>query len=534
VGQVTAPAKDPLTDSDVDGARLQIALPGGPRGAARRAVGVVAAVAGLLAIAVTAIVLVLAVWPTDRLDVLGVGVDVGAQQPGPGFGFSGPGELESFGQTVELRAVQVTGPVRPYIGTAIAPYDLIRIATTPGGPDQGGEVLVDAFARWALLRTPVVLATGLLLLVAGVAFLSFLGVLPHLHRDSWRRYASWAVAATVATGLVWAASLASAAYGSQTLADVESLEEVFDYDVLRTSPAPVGDLREGIDVVVVGDSRAATYGGEALPFADRQDVACARSRDSLSEQMETLLIDADWRAENLACLSATVEEGLLQPQLIGGEQIPAQVGVLKSVVDPEVVVVSVGPNDVFWGPIVGSCYVTTCNVDALAPTVNALMADFRRSYDDLLADLAELEAAPQVVVVGAYAPFAPGRTCEDTRLPDGAGLLTSAEIDTVLGWRERLNQIMAAGADRREFSFVVPTLRPLCVRDTTGLGPDIWPLESDYRFHPTAIGTLKTATAVVDAIDPARFEEQAEEDAAEEEEAKDDAAEEGGRDDERS
>jgi hypothetical protein len=53
------------------------------------------------------------------------------------------------------------------------------------------------------------------------------------------------------------------------------------------------------------------------------------------------------------------------------------------------------------------------------------------------------------------------------------------------------------------------------VADRTGLGPDIWPLESDHRFHPTPVGVLKTATAVVDAIDPARFEEQAAEDEAE-------------------
>jgi lysophospholipase L1-like esterase len=481
---------------------------------ARRPARVAATVAGLLLLALTAIVLTLAVWPTDRVEVLGVRIEVGAQRPGPDFGLSGPGRLESFGQTVELRAVEVVGPVRPFLGTAIAPYDLIRIATTPGAPDEGGEVLVDAFIRWAALRTPVVLGTGLLLLVASVAILSFIGALPPLHRHSWRRYTSWAVTASIVTGVAWGASLAAAAYGSQRLAEVESLDEVFDYDVLRTSPAPVGDSREGYDIVVVGDSRAAVYGGGRVPGATRDDVACARSRDSLAEQVESLLVNLDWRAANLACLSATVEDGLLQPQLIGAEQVPAQVGVLKSIVDPEVVVVSVGPNDVFWGPIVGSCYVTTCNVSFLSPTVNALMSDFRRSYQDLLADLAELEASPQVIVVGAYAPFAPGLTCADTELPDGTGGLTDDEIDTVLVWRDRLNEIMSDGAEEFGFSYVEPPLRPLCEPDSTGLGPDIWPLESEFRFHPTSIGVLKTATVVVEAIDPERFEDQAAEDEA--------------------
>jgi lysophospholipase L1-like esterase len=475
----------------------------------------VAAVAGVLLLALLSIWLVLAVWPTDDVEVLDVDVEVGAQQPGPDFGLRGPGELESFGQSVDLRAVEVTGPVRPYLGTAIQPYDLIRIATTPGASEEAGNELVDAFARWALLRTPAVLATGLALMVAAVATLSFVGVLPPLHRGSWRRYAASALAGTLGVAVVWGACLASAALGSQRLAQVESIEDVFDYDVLGTSPTPVGAPRDGVEVVVVGDSRAAVYGGPPVSGATPEDLACRRSRDSLAAQIEALLLAADWRADNLACLGATVEEGLLQPQRIEGREVPPQVGVLKSIRDPEVVVVSVGPNDVFWGPIVGSCYVTTCNVSAFGPTVNSLLADFRRSYDDLLADLAGLEAAPQVIVVGAYAPFAPGLTCEDTRLPDGTGSLTADEIASVEDWRSRLNAILADGADRRDFAYVEPALRPLCVADRTGLGPDIWPLESDHRFHPTPVGVLKTATAVVDAIDPARFEEQAAEDEAE-------------------
>jgi hypothetical protein len=513
-------------------APLASVLPPGGRRLLRRAGLVLAAGTGVLVLSLLSIALVLAVWPTDEVEVLDVDVEVGAQQPGVGFGVAGPGELESFGQSVDLRAVEVIGPVRPYLGTAIQPYDLIRIATTPGAPEEAGNELVDAFVRWALLRTPAVLGTGLLLMIASVATLAFIGVLPPLHRDSWRRYGAWAATGTLGVGLVWGASLGSAAWGSQRLAEVESIEDVFDYDVLRTSPTPVGAPRDGVEVVVVGDSRAAVLGGPPVPGATPDDLACRRSRDSLAAQIETLLLTEQWRAQNLACLSATVEEGLLQPQTIEGREVPPQVGMLKSIRDPEVVVVSVGPNDVFWGPILGSCYVSSCNVSALAPTVDALMADFRRSYDDLLADLAGLEASPQVIVVGAYAPFAPGLTCEDTRLPDGSGALTEAEIASVEDWRTRLNAILADGADRRDFTYVEPTLLPLCVADATGLGPDIWPLASDHRFHPTPVGVLKTATAVVDAVDPARFEEQAVEDADEAEDAGPDAQEEDDADEE--
>ncbi|MGF1662543.1 MAG: GDSL-type esterase/lipase family protein [Kineosporiaceae bacterium] len=508
---MTAPTEDRVRAAGP----LAAVLPPAGRRLLRRAGLVLAAGTGVLVLSLLSIALVIAVWPTDEVEVLDVDVEIGAQQPGLGFGVAGPGELESFGQSVDLRAVEVVGPVRPYLGTTIQPYDLIRIATTPGAPEEAGNELVEAFVRWALLRTPAVLLTGLLLMVAAVATLSFVGALPPLHRESWRRYGAWAVTGTLAVGVVWGVSLASAAWGSQRLAEVESIEDVFDYDVLRTSPTPVGAPRDGVEVVVVGDSRAAVLGGPPVSGATPDDLACRRSRDSLAAQIETLLLTEQWRAQNLACLSATVEEGLLQPQSIEGREIPPQVGVLKSIRDPEVVVVSVGPNDVFWGPILGSCYVSSCNVSALSPTVDSLMADFRRSYDDLLADLAGLEAAPQVIVVGAYQPFAPGLTCEDTRLPDGGGALTEAEIASVEDWRSRLNAILADGADRRDFAYVDPVLVPLCVADTTGLGPDIWPLESDHRFHPTSVGVLKTATAVVDAIDPARFEEQAAEDAAE-------------------
>lgn len=468
---------------------------------------------GLVAISLLSIVLVMLAWPTDRVDLLGVDVEIGAQRPDPGFGLAGPGELESFGESVDIRAVEVVGPVRPYIGTNAGPYDLIRIATTEGASQQAGDALVDAYRHWALLRTPVVLGVGLVLLAASVAVLSFVGRLPHLHRRSWRRYASWAVTGVVANALVWAGSLGLAVLGSSSLADVRSLEDVFDYDVLRTSPAPTGLRRPGYDVVVIGDSRAAVYGGTPLNTATPDDEACFRSTDSLAAQIQRELVTESWRALNLACWGATVDQGLLQEQRVGGRTIPSQVGQLKNVEDPEVVVVSVGPNDIYWGPIVGSCYVTVCNVRALAPTVDKAMIDFARSYDDLLADLDGLDGRPQVIVVDAYQPFLAGTSCEDTRLPDGSGVVTPGEIATISDWRDRLNSIMSEGAAAHEATLVSPQLVPLCVPDTTGLGPDIWPLASEYRFHPTAVGVLKTASTVVDAIDPDRFEQQAEEDA---------------------
>ena len=63
-------------------------------------------------------------------------------------------------------------------------------------------------------------------------------------------------------------------------------------------------------------------------------------------------------------------------------------------------------------------------------------------------------------------------------------------------------QVLASGAESHDFDYVEPVLVGLCAPDTTGLGPDIWPLASEYRFHPTSVGVLKTATAVAGAIDP--------------------------------
>ncbi len=461
--------------------------------------------AGLIGISLAAIVVVLTAWPTDTADVLGVPIEVGAQQPSGDFGWHGPGVLETFGQPVDLRAVDVAGPVRPFLGTTIGPYDMIRIATTTGAAQQAGDALVEAFARWALLRTPVVLFVGLALFVAIAALLSFGGWVRPLRREAWRRYLMWAGGTSVVVAAVWGASLAAAAAGSQSLARVTSIEDVFDYDVLRTSPAPAGTPRTGYDVVVIGDSRVATFGGDPLPRATPEDATCERSRNSLAEQLEVLVPAPGVRALNLACAGATVEEGLLQSQLVAGRRVPAQLGQLKLVQSPRVVVVSVGPNDVYWGPIVGSCYVTTCNVSALGATVNSLFADFARSYDDLLAELDQLDPAPQVIVIGSYEPFAPGASCADTRLPDGDGSLSQSELDTIADWRARLNEVLADGAVARSFTYIQPRLLGLCAPDATGLGPDVWPLASEYRFHPTSVGVLKTAAAVADAIDPERL-----------------------------
>jgi len=470
-------------------------------------VGVLAGVVGLFALAVLGIDAVLALWPTDSADVLGARIDVGAQRPSLDAVWRGPGQLESFGQTVDVRAVDVVGPVRPFLGMALGPYDLIRIAGDQHSREAAGSLLQQAFVHWVLLRTPAVLVAGLLLTAAASGLLSLLGVVPGISRTSRRAYLVWTLASTLMILAVWAGCLGLAAVGSRSLFRVTSLADVFDYQVLRTAPGREGVPRSGYQVVVLGDSRVATYGGKPVPDGTREDEACHRSRDSLAAQMQQQLAGIDWKALNLACFAATLQDGVLKPQRIGGITVPSQVGQLKNVDGPRVVVLAVGPNDVYWAPLIGSCYLLACDVSGLGPTVDKAMSDFSRGYEDLLAEIGDLPGKPQVIVLGSYAPFAPDATCADTRQPGGNGRVTPSEVATVTRWRDRLDDVLRRGADRHGFGYLQPQLTPLCEADPTGVGPDVQPLSSPFRFHPTAVGVLKMALAAVGAIDPERLAE---------------------------
>ena len=138
------------------------------------------------------------------------------------------------------------------------------------------------------------------------------------------------------------------------------------------------------------------------PSAQPDDGVCKRSTDSLASEIGDLL---PARVLNLACPDATVTAGLRGPQDIGGQQVPAQVGVLRQVQGLRFVVVEIGPNDVGWTDFLRYCYGVPDCADTLTQNeFDYRLAAFDRSYGDLLVDLNDLPGRPQVIVVTSYAP----------------------------------------------------------------------------------------------------------------------------------
>ena len=79
------------------------------------------------------------------------------------------------------------------------------------------------------------------------------------------------------------------------------------------------------------------------------------------------------------------------PQDIGGQQVPAQVGVLRQVQGLRFVVVEIGPNDVGWTDFLRYCYgVPDCSDRLTQGEFDYRLAAFDRVYGDLLIDLNEL------------------------------------------------------------------------------------------------------------------------------------------------
>jgi hypothetical protein len=240
-------------------------------------------------------------------------------------------------------------------------------------------------------------------------------------------------------------------------------------------------------------------GGPPVPDGSPDDVACARSTDSLAAEIGQLI---PARVLNLACPSATITSGLRGPQDQGGRSIPAQIGVLKQVQNLRFVVVAIGPNDMGWTDFLRYCYgVPDCSDQLTQGEFDYRLAAFDRVYGDLLIDLNDLPGRPQVIVVTSYDPFLPDADCADTRAEGHPGL-NPAKIELLHARNKQLNDVLAAGAEKYGFAVARPELAPLCTKGDDGLGPDLQGMSDPFPFHPTGIGSLRMASSVVRLIQP--------------------------------
>ena len=443
-----------------------------------RRTGRVLATTGTLAIiTVASIAFGLRVTPLQSVSALGQTVAVGTASPT--LSLSGPGEVDLFGQPLPTQ-VRFLGPVRPrLVLTSITINQqvagLFAPSTHEGSAAALGDRLASGWKRYFLAEIAFV-ALGASLLLGVVA--------------GWRRHA-WSWKRTVVTlvgGLVVVEMInvglimLTATTAPDILHRVHSLGEL----VGRSEQAPIqaapGPTLPGVQAVVLGDSTAAGLGDAPLPHPTPADDACGRSIDAYAVHLGDV---NRWDVRNIACGGATIRNGILGPQSVGGQTLPAQLAVAKKAVDASAVVVSVGANDLHWAPMIQLCAASdTCDDRASTAYFQRSLAVFTRNYYELLRQLATLPNHPRVVINLYYAPFDTGADC----VPGLSGAKITVLLDRLAG----LNAVLAEGA--KTFGYLV--VQP----DFSGHGvcaehPYVQGLEGLAPFHPTATGQLVIALA---------------------------------------
>ncbi|HEY0573000.1 MAG TPA: GDSL-type esterase/lipase family protein, partial [Pseudonocardia sp.] len=284
------------------------------------------------------------------------------------------------------------------------------------------------------------------------------------------------------------------------LRSVSSLSELVG--TYHVSPAPVGPKRFGFAGAVIGDSRASRLGGPPVSDGTPDDRACARSSDSLAAELGQL---TGQPVLNLACSGATVAAGVRGPQQRGPDLVPPQLGLLKQAQGLRFVVVVVGPNDIGWTDFLGYCYGSpNCSDNLSQGEFDYRLAAFDRDYGDLLQDLAELPGHPAVAIVTSYRVLNADAQCPDAKGPPAAVGLDQSKIELLNQRNDRLNALLAGGAQKYGFQVADPELTALCDHSADGLGPDLQGLTDPDPFHPTGIGSLRMAAAVLPLIGPSR------------------------------
>lgn len=456
----------------------------------------------LLALSSAVAAIALAIVLTPAQDVVTLGQHIAVKARPPSLSLAGPAQIVQIGNTsLDVPRLHVYGPVRPRLemGPAVRSEDAVRFLnpqTTGQASSAAARTIGGGFARWCAWGLLVALGVAVGL-AAGASYIRL------LRGQSWQRITRMAVISVATTSTLWVASCGATVAGASGLREVTSFADLVGQ--YHLSPTPVGPKLYGYDGVVLGDSRAVRVGGPPLADPSQDDRDCGRSADSLAAEIG---LGLPGRVLNLACPSATIRSGLLGPQPRSGRQLAPQVAILKQVQDVDFVVVVVGPNDLWWSDLITYCYgVPVCNDNFIRGNYEYRLAQFDRDYGDLLRELDDLPNHPQVIVVGSYDvmdPEAgdPSAGCRDARGPAGSRGLTPEKIRFLTSLNGDLNEVLSAGAAKYGFDVAEPRLTKLCRPSADGLGPDLLGIGDANPFHPTALGVIRMAGAVLRLVAP--------------------------------
>jgi lysophospholipase L1-like esterase len=460
----------PAIEAAPDGRRTR-------RAVVRRVLRVVLVAATMLAVSAASIALALLLTPDQSVSALGQTVDVGAAPPS--LSTAGPGQVVLFGQPVAT-GIDFIGPVRPrLVLTDISINEQVARLLNPGSraetADALGSALASGWKRYFVWE----------IAVAGTAALLLLGAIA-----GWRRYGWKKTLVTLLGGLLFveavnvSAIMVTAFTAPGVLRGVHSLSELVGRTEELPLPAAAGPAQHRFEAVVIGDSTAAGLGGPPPPHASPSDRACQRSANAFAVVLARV---NDWNVQNLACSGATIERGILGPQVEGGRTLPPQLAVAKRAEDARAIVVSVGANDMQWNAMIRLCaFADTCDNRALTAYFQRSLDRFAQDYYELLRQLVALPGRPRVLINQYYVPFDPEQDCLAS-----AGL-TTEKIEVLLERLGALNVVLANGAHTFGYRTVQPDFagHELCTDQ-----PYVQGLEDSAPLHPNARGQLVIALA---------------------------------------
>jgi lysophospholipase L1-like esterase len=436
-----------------------------------------AILAVLVVVAAGSIAAALKVTPLQTVTVAGQVIKVGSTAPG--LDFSGPGEVDLFGQSLPT-TLRFAGPVRPRLQLAQISINSELTNFVEGSKAAGverilGARLADGWAHYFAWES-VIAGTGALVLAGAVA--------------GWRRLPHRTTLKLLAAGLVVTEAINAGAIVVTASHARGALRQVSSLNQLVGSQPPVPHLKKkarplpDIQAVVLGDSTAAGLGLSPISHPTRLERACGRSSDAYAQDLASV---NGWRVLNLACSGATIRHGLLGPQHQHGMTIPSQLASAVRASNASVVIVSIGANDLGWAQMLGYCAAAPrCDDRATTAYFQQQLASFSKDYLELLSRLAALPSHPHVIINRYYNPFGTQPQC----LQDLG--YTPAKLTVIDSRLNALNTVLAKGA--AEFGFTSPQPdfagHQLCTEQSYVQG-----LSAPAPFHPTALGQLAIALA---------------------------------------
>lgn len=431
----------------------------------------------LVVVVAAAGAIALSLWltPMQQVSTLGQTVQVGVTAPS--WSLSGPGQLDLFGQSLPT-TIQFEGPIRPRLTLTRITLSEQLTQFASEGKDPATtlqDALIGGWERFFVWQ--VVIAAIAALVIAGAAA----GWLRH----DWRRVSIVLAGALVlAVGVDLGGVMVTAYSVPAKLQGIGSLQDLVGGSRAPTlRPVPTTPAEAVQHVVVVGDSTAAGLGNRPVDHATADDKACGRSKDAFA--VDLALVNG-WTVTNLACSGATIRSGLLGPQVVAGRSMPAQLKA-PDMAKAQVVIVSIGANDVQWTSMLQLCAISaSCSDNAEQAFFQQQLAGFSSEYLELLDQLQLLPSHPAVVINLYYDPVPGSVKClKDQHITPAKQKSLQADLGA-------LNAILAEGAKTADFA----TARP----DFTGHGlctslPYVQGPTDSAPFHPTPSGALAIALA---------------------------------------